>query len=92
MKKVKWTERRRNDDVLDMVGEERQLLDEIRRRQKVWMERVLSGEGTLKTVLEGRMLGKHGRGRKRIGFLDTLKVSRPYSELKKAMLEGKGDS
>ena len=41
MEKVKWTERRRNDEVLDMVGEERQLLDEIRRRQKVWMERVL---------------------------------------------------
>ena len=56
------------------------------------MERVLSGEGMLKTVLEGRMLGKRGRGRKRIGFLDRLKGSRPYSELKKAVLEGKGGS
>ena len=35
--------------MLDVVGEERQLLDEIRRIQ---MERVLSGE-----KLEGRMLG-----------------------------------
>ena len=40
MEKVKWTERRTNDEVLCMVGEEKQLLDEIRRRQKVWMERV----------------------------------------------------
>ena len=63
MEKVKWTEWKRNAEVLDMVGEERQLLDEIRRRQMVWME-----EGMLKTVLEGRMLGKRGRGRKRIGF------------------------
>ena len=37
MEKVKWTERKRNDEVLDMVGEERKLLDEIRRSQKVWM-------------------------------------------------------
>ena len=35
MEKVEWTERRRNDEVLDMVGDERQLLDEICRRQKV---------------------------------------------------------
>ena len=56
------------------------------------MDGVLSGEGMLKTVLEGRMLGKRGRGRKRIGFLDRVKGSRPYSELKKAMLEGKRDS
>ena len=34
-----------------MVGEERQLLDEIRMRKKVWMEGVLSGEGMLNTVL-----------------------------------------
>ena len=77
MEKVKWTEWKRNAEVLDMVGEERQLLDEIRRRQMVWMERVLSGEGMLKTMLEGRMLGKRGRGRKTIGFLDRLKGSRP---------------
>ena len=80
MEKVKWTERRRNDEVLDMAGEERQLLYEIQ-RQKVWMEGVLSREGMLKTVLEGRTLGKRGRGRKRMGFLDILKGSRPYSKL-----------
>ena len=92
MEKVKWTERRRNDEVLVMVGEERQLLDEIRRRQKVWMERVLSGEGMLKTVLEGRMLGKRGRGRKRIGFLDRMRGSRPYCELKREMIDGRAGS
>ena len=78
--------------MLGMVGEERQLLDVLRRRPKVWIEGVLSGEGMLKTVLESTLLGKRGKGRKRIRFLDRLKGSRPYSELKKAMLEGKGDS
>ena len=58
-------------------------------RRYGWRE-YLAGNGTLKTVLEGRMLGKQGRGRKRIGFLDKLKGSRPYSELKKAELGRKG--
>ena len=35
MEKMKWTERRRNDEGLDMVGEKRQLLDEMQRRQKL---------------------------------------------------------
>ena len=38
-----------------MVGEERNLLEEIRKRQKVWMERVISGNGMLRTAIEGRM-------------------------------------
>ena len=54
MEKVKWTERRRNDEVQDMVGEERQLLNEIRRRQKVWMERVLSGERDVENGVRGQ--------------------------------------
>ena len=78
--------------MLDMVGEDRQLLDEIRGRQKVWIEGVLSGEGMLKTVLEGRILGKLGSGRKRIGFLYRLKGDRPYCDLKREVLEGKGGS
>lgn len=61
-----------------MVGEERKLLDEIKRRQRVWMERVLTGEGILKTVIEGRMLGKRGRGRNRTGFMDKMQSNRPY--------------
>ena len=44
MEKAKLIERRRDDEVLDMVGDETQLLDEIRRTQKVWME-YLAGRG-----------------------------------------------
>ena len=46
------------------------------------MGRVLSGEGMLRTVLEGRIFGKRGRGRKIIGFLDRMKGSRHSNELK----------
>ena len=66
--KVKWTGRRRKDKVLDMLSEERQLLDRIQRRQEVWIRRVLSWERILKTVLEDRMLGKQSREWNIIGF------------------------
>ena len=72
-----------------MVGEERYLLDEIRRRKNAWMERVLSGKGMLKTALEGRMLGKREKERNIIGFLDKMKGSWTYS---KFMREGKAAS
>ena len=90
IEKVKWTERRRNDEVLDVVREERQLSDEIRRRQKVLMDRVLSGDGMLKSVLDGRMLGKRGSGRKRIGFLDRMKEDTLYCELEREEHGGRG--
>ena len=92
MEKVSWTEKKRNEEVLDMVGEERKMLAEIKRRQRVWMERVLMGEGMLKTVIEGRMLGKRGRGRKRTGFMDKMKSNRPYADLKREIECGLGDS
>ena len=83
--------RRRNDEVLDMVGVERQLLDEIRKRLKVWMERVLSGKGMLETVLEGKMLGTRGRERKKLCFLVGMIRSRRYYEFKREVHGGRGD-
>ena len=55
------------------------------------MERVLSGEGMLKTVLKGRMLGKRERRRERIGFLGIMKGSRLYCDLKREVQDGTRD-
>ena len=83
MEKISWTERKTNEEVLDIVGENRKLLREVRTRQKKWMEEVLRGSGMLKAVIEGRMLGKRGRGRRKIGILDNMKGGRKYVELKR---------
>jgi len=40
------------------------------------------GEGLLKDMLEGRMVGKRARGRPRIGMLDELK-EKSYEEMKR---------
>jgi hypothetical protein len=45
------------------------------------LDHVLVGEGMLKAVMDGRMLGRRGRKRKR--FLNAMKRGRTYSEMKK---------
>ena len=70
--KVKWIGRRRKDKALDILSDERQLLDRVQRRQEAWIRRVLSWERMLKTVLEDRMLGKQLREWKIIGILDRI--------------------
>jgi len=51
----RWTEHRSNQEVSDMVDENRSLMNTIRQRQKNWFGHVLKSESLLRTVLEGRM-------------------------------------
>jgi len=56
--KISWTEHRSNQEVLDMVDENRSLMNTIRQRQTNWLGHVLRSESLLCTVLECRMEGK----------------------------------
>ena len=56
-----------NEEVLNMVNEERKLMETIRKRQKNWIGRRGS---LLTTVLDGRIQGKKVPGRPRIMMLD----------------------
>ncbi len=73
MEKISWKDKKTNVEVLDLVCEERNLVDTILKRKKNWIGHIVRGEGLLKTVMEGRMEGKRGRGRPRIGMIDELK-------------------
>ena len=44
----------------------------IARRKKKWIGHVIRGEGLLRKVIEGKMVGKRGPGRQRIGMLNEL--------------------
>ena len=72
MQKVRWSERRTNEEVLEMVDEKRSLMDRIIRSKKKWIEHIVQGDGLLKEMIEGRMDGKRPRGRRRIGFLNVI--------------------
>ena len=54
------------------VKENRCLITTIYRRQKNWIRLILRGEGLLRYVMEGRMMGKRPRGRPRAGMMDEL--------------------
>ena len=55
-----------------MVQEERSLMDVIWRRYKNWIGHILRGESLLREVIEGWMIGKRSRGRKRLGMLNEF--------------------
>jgi len=71
--KISWTEHRSNQEVLDMVDENRSLMNTIRQRQKNWLGHVLRSESILCTVLEGRMEGTRTRGRQSATTTDWMK-------------------
>ena len=47
-----------NEQVLEIVKEKRTLIDVIRSRKKKWIGHVLRGNGLLKEIIEGRIVGK----------------------------------
>src|SRR6218665_1542758 len=81
MEKVTWTEHKTNEEILETIGEERSLIRTIKTRQKKWIGHTLRGESLLKTVIEGKILGKRSRGRPRQMMLDWMMVE-GYRKLK----------
>src|SRR5919106_4839747 len=73
MERVSWSEKKTNEQVLREVKEERSLLENVVKRKKNWIGHIVRGEGLLKHVMEGRMEGKRGRGRPRLGMISDLK-------------------
>ena len=81
--KISWRDRKSNEEVLRMVGEERHLIKVIKTRQRNWLGHILRGEGLLKEVIEGRFKGSRQRGRKRKSMLEDLKGGKSYHEMKR---------
>ena len=65
MEKINWRDKITNEQVLEIVKEKRTLINVIRSRTKKWIGHVLRGNGLLKEIIEGRIVGKRPRGRKR---------------------------
>src|SRR5215510_7102107 len=84
---ISWKDHMKNEEVLSRVGERRTLIETIVRRKKNWIGHVLRGQGMLKKIIEGRMEGKRGRGRMRIGMLDLLQEEGGYAAMKRRALD-----
>jgi len=57
------------EEELQLVHEEKSLVDVIWRRKKNSIGHILRGENLLREVIPGRMVGKRPRERKRLGML-----------------------
>jgi len=77
MEKISWTDQVRNEELLQRVKEYRNILQTIRRKEKL-----LSKTCLLKLVIEGKVDGRievtGRRGRRRKQLLDDLKEDRGY--------------
>ena len=82
MEKISWRDRMSNEKVLGLVKEKRSIMNIITERKKRWIGHILRGNGLLREVTEGRMIGKRPRGRKRAMMLDNLRGGINYDELK----------
>ena len=65
------------------VGESRTMMMTAARRKKNWIGHVIRWEGLLREVIEGKMVGKIGPGRPRIGMLDELLERDTYGNMKR---------
>ena len=90
MEKISWTDRVRNE-VLLRVNEQRNILQEMRKRKANWIGHILRRNCLLKQVIEGKIKGEmeviRRRGRRRKKLLDELKDRRGYSHLKEEALD-----
>lgn len=72
MMKIPWTARRTNEEVLEMVGERRQLIATVRGRQLKFFGHVMRKDGLENLMMTGMVEGSRGRGRPRVKYMDGL--------------------
>ncbi|KAJ4436368.1 hypothetical protein ANN_19000 [Periplaneta americana] len=82
MERVKWTERVRNEAVLERVDKERIMLKLMRTRKRNWLSHWMRRNCLLKDALEGMVNGRRVRGSIRYQMIDNIKIYGSYAETK----------
>lgn len=73
MTRTSWMERKTNLEVLREVKEERRLMKEMGKRKIKFIGHVIRHNTFFVNILEGKVLGKKGRGRPRTKYLEDIK-------------------
>ena len=91
MEKISWTDRVRNEEVLQRIKDERNILQTIIIRKANWIGHILRKNCLIKHVIKGerdvRIEVRVRRGRRCKQLLDDLKEKRRYCELKEEALD-----
>lgn len=73
--KVPWTERVSNNDILRRMGKDREMLLTIKRRKTAYLGHLIRNPKyqLLQLVVEGKIEGKRGVGRKQMSWLRNIR-------------------
>src|SRR6267154_1866561 len=69
---ISWSDKIKSEEVLKRVEEKRCLIRTISQRKKNWIRYMLRGDGLLRDVMEGRVIGKRRQGQPRKGMISDL--------------------
>ncbi|KAJ4447252.1 hypothetical protein ANN_09256 [Periplaneta americana] len=83
VERKKWTDRIRNEAVLERVGKERMILKMMRKRKRNCLSHWLRRNCLLEDALEGMVNGRRVRGRIKYQMIDDIKVYESYEETKR---------
>ena len=72
MMKIKWIDRVSNEEVLRRVEEKRSLLKTLKRRRDILIGHIMRHDGLMKTIIEGQVNGKRGKGRPRMCYIGQI--------------------
>ena len=83
-RKIKWSEKVTNEQILGRIGEKWTLINNFLRRKVNWIGHILGINCLLRDAIEGQITEVEGIGRKRrrTQLLDDLRNRRRYWELK----------
>ena len=64
MEKIQWSEKVTNEQLLDLIGEKRTLINNIVRRKANWIGHILRRNFLFHYAIEGQMMEVKGVGRR----------------------------
>ena len=69
--RISWTEKKSNEEVIEMAGYKRSLLKTIRKRLKLFGH-IKRADGLEKQILSGQICVTKSRGRQRTKYTDSV--------------------
>lgn len=74
--RISWVDRITNEEVLRRMDKEREVLNNIKKRKLEYLGHIMRNEhrySLLQLILQGKVLGRRGPGRRRISWLHNLR-------------------
>jgi hypothetical protein len=85
MLKISYKDRTTNEEVFTRIGENKTLLNNIKKRKLQYFGHITRAEGLQLNLLEGNLEAKRSRGRPRLTWIDDIKrwTNKTYAEAKR---------